>query len=132
MEKQLVYVRPSGGNTDGTYEYELFFSNTPDDTWGMDWDIPNPASLVDPTPDSETYQEVYSIKTTWKMKTLEETTCYPMEYAIERVIALSWIDLDGLEDYPELGRCVLHFGDTFSEVEAAFSVYDITLKKEEF
>ena len=39
-----------------------------------------------------------------------------MEYAIARIIALGWVDIENLEEYPEK-RLVFHFGDTFEDVE---------------
>ena len=32
----LIYVRMIGENGEGEYEYELFFSETPDIVWGDD------------------------------------------------------------------------------------------------
>ena len=44
-----------------------------------------------------------------------------MEYAIARIIALGWVDIENLEEYPEK-RLVFHFGDTFEDVsEGTFS-----------
>lgn len=124
----LVYVKYLAQNIDGTYEYELFYSETPDVVWGPFWDDPNPASCPDMTPEESTITKTEKYSSKYKWKTAQETSCMSMEYAIERILALSYIDLDGLEEYPEEGRCVLHFGDTEEEVQKILS----TQKETEF
>ena len=52
-----------------------------------------------------------------------------MEYAIYGILALSWIDLEGLEDYPENGRMTLHFGDSLDEVKALLDKFDIVIEE---
>ena len=125
----LVFVKPICKNTDQTYEYDLFFSDTPDIVWGVDWEVNTPGlvSSDEITPDSTTYNKVIRIKTTFPLKTIQETYCYSMEYAIARIIALSWIDIENMEEYPEKGRMVLYFGDTFEHVKGVLSEFGIYL-----
>lgn len=117
MEPVLVYVKPVCKNTDGTYEYDFFFSETPEYVWGPDWDIDSPSSNGDITPEESTYSEIKRVITTLPLKTLEETSCYSMEYATYGILALAWIDIENLEEYPENGRMVLKFGYSKSDVE---------------
>lgn len=117
MDKVLVYVRPVNKTGYDEYAYEFFFSDTPDIVWGVDWDVDNPLSCGDILPEKSTYSEVELIRTTLPLKTIEETSCYSMEYAINGVVALAWVDIDILDEYPtEEGRCVLHFGDDKEKV----------------
>ena len=126
----LVFVKPICKNTDQTYEYDLFFSDTPDIVWGVDWEVNTPGlvSTDEITPDSTTYNKVVRIKTEYPLKTVQETYCYSMEYAIARIIALSWIDIENMEEYPEKGRMVLYFGDTFEHVQGVLSEFEIFIK----
>jgi hypothetical protein len=126
----LVFVKPICKNTDQTYEYDLFFSDTPEIVWGVDWEVNTPGlvSTDEITPDSTTYNKVVRIKTNHPLKTVQETYCYSMEYAIARIIALSWIDIENMEEYPEKGRMVLYFGDTFEHVQGVLSEFGIILK----
>ena len=125
----LVFVKPICKNTDQTYEYDLFFSNTPDIVWGVDWEVNTPGLVNEEEimPDPTTYSEIYRIKTTYPLKTIQETYCYSMEYAIARIIALSWIDIENMEEYPEKGRMVLYFGDTFEHVKGVLSEFEIKI-----
>lgn len=129
MEEVLVYVRPSFKNTDGTFEYELFFSDTPDFVWGPAWDVDNPSLNGDVTPEESTYSSVYHVTTNLPLKTAEETSCYSMEYATYKILALAWIDIENLDTYPEHGRMALHFGDSFESVGLKFSEYGWKIKK---
>lgn len=127
----LVFVKPICRNTDQTYEYDLFFSDTPDIVWGVDWDCNTPGliSSDEITPDSTTYNKVVRIKTEFPLKTIQETYCYSMEYAIARIIALSWIDIENMEEYPEKGRMVLFFGDNFEYVKEVLDKFGIFIGK---
>ena len=125
----LVYVRPSFKNTDGTYEYDLFFSETPEFVWGPDWDVMNPSVCEDLTPEESTYSSVYHVKTTLPLKTAEEISCFSMEYATYKMLALAWIDIENLTEYPEHGRIALHFGDSFESVGTKLAMYGWDLEK---
>lgn len=120
---KLVYVKFLGKNTDGTFVYNFFFSETPEYTWGPFWDVDNPSSNGDLTPDPTTYSLVKTVTTTLPLKTAEETTCYSMEYATYGILALCWIDIENLDVYPEHGRLAMHFNDSFYTVEDKLNLY---------
>jgi hypothetical protein len=124
MESVLVYIKPICKNVDNTFEYDFFFSETPEYVWGPDWDIDSPANNGDITPDSTTYSKIRRIRTTLPLKTLEETTCYSMEYATFKIIALGWIDIENLDEYPEHGRLTMHFGTLENEIEEKLALYN--------
>ncbi len=126
----LVYVKPVTSDWENKkFEYDFFFSETPDIVYGADWDDDNPATAKseDLAPDPSTYSIIKRVKTNLPLKTIEETTCYSMEYAINGSVALSWIDIENLEDYPENGRLTLHFGDTYSDVEEKLRKFEYEL-----
>ena len=123
MSEVLVYVRPKFKDSDGTYMYDFFFSETPDFVWGPDWDVTNPSICEDLTPEESTYSSICTIKTTLPLKTAEEISCYSMEYTTYRILALAWIDIENLDEYPKHGRMALHFGDTKEEVFQKLSEY---------
>ncbi len=116
MEEYLVYVKFVMKNEKNEYEYDLFFSETPEIVWGKDWDYQNPSICSDLTPDSTTYNEIKRLRSKLPIRTIEETSCYSLEYAISGAIALCWVDISDLEEYPESGRCVLHYNDTYETV----------------
>lgn len=123
----LVYVKPFCKNNDGTSEYDLFFSENPDIVWGRDWDAKVPNSLGDLTPEKTTYDKVIHIISKYPFKTIEEISCYSMEYATYGIVALSWVDIENLEEYPP-SRAVLHFGDDIEKVKDILETIDICLE----
>ena len=128
MEKVLVYVKPICRNTDNTYEYDFFFSETPEFVWGPDWDVNSPASNGDITPDSTTYSEIERVITNLPLTTLEETTCYSMEYATYQIMSLAWINIENLDEYPENGRLTMYFGETKDEIINKLQKYNWNFK----
>lgn len=129
MENEvLVYVKPICKNTNKTYEYDFFFSNTPEYVWGPDWDVDNPASNGDITPDSTTYSKIRRVKTNLPLKTVEETSCYSMEYATYGILALAWIDIENLDVYPENGRLTMYFGEKEEDIIEKLSKYNWEFK----
>ena len=118
-KEYLVYIRPICKNAEGEYEYDFYFSNTPDIVYGPEWDDPNPSAAIggDLAPDPTTYNLIKKVKTTLPIKTIQETSCYSMEYAMNGIIALGWINIEGLDEYPENGRMVLMFGYTLEETQ---------------
>ena len=47
----LIYVKPLGLNSSYLYEYEFFFSETPDTVWGENWNVACPSACGDLTPE---------------------------------------------------------------------------------
>ena len=120
----LVYINPVCKNTDKTYEYDFFFSETPEFVWGPDWDVNSPASNGNILPDPTTYSKIRRVKTNLPLKTLSETTCYSMEYATYGIMALSWIDIENLDVYPEHGRLTMYFGEKEFDIIDKLSKYN--------
>ena len=110
---KLVFVRPVVNGSDRhNYEYDFLFSETPEVVWGPDWTDNAPNLCGDISPEPSTYSLVKRVKTPIELKVAQENSCYSMEYAINRSIALAYLNLEGLENYPENGRMVFHFGDS--------------------
>lgn len=124
---KLVYVKPI---TDGKdyYEYNFLFSDTPDVVWGIDWNDNAPNLCGDISPEPSTYNVVKSVKSILPFNVIQNNSCYSMEYAINRSVALSYINLEGLEEYPE-NRLVFHFGDSYSYVENELLKMNIVFDK---
>ena len=108
--ERLVYVRNTGKLSEENYGYELYYSEEPDNVWGVDWDIMPPVNCEDTIPEKTTISSTEKIYVRLRMKTAPEISCFSLEHCTLGILALSWIDLDGLEEYPEDGRCVLTFG----------------------
>ena len=114
---KLVYVRPvTDGKDKHNYEYDFLFSETPEVVWGVDWTDNTPNLCGDISPEPSTYSIIKRLRCPIELKTIQENSCYSMEYAINRSVALAYLNLEGLEEYPS-HRLVFHFGDSFLDVE---------------
>lgn len=116
-EKYLAYVRPVGQNVHGMYEYEFFFTETPETVWGQDWNELCPSACGDIPPDPSTYVEIERLSTMIKFTCAQENSCFSMQDMIDGVICCVSESLDGLEEYPTPFRIVFKFGEKKEKVE---------------
>lgn len=128
----LVYVKYVNTDVEGKYIYDLLFSETPENVWGVYWDEENPSSCGDLTPEKTTYSLVKRIKSEFKLTTVQDITCYTMEHSIMGVVALSWIDINCLDEYPTNGRMTLHFGDDIKTVNKILTPFEIEMEDTEY
>ena len=113
----LCFVRTIGNDVDGNNLYELFFTEESDTFWGDGFEY-MPASLVNElTPNEDSYSVVKTIKTNLKLSLATESCCHSMQDCIDGIIALAYEDISGYDEFPDEGRLVLHFGDSYSDVE---------------
>ena len=121
----LVFVKPICKNNDGSYEYDFYYSSTPDDVYGLGWDDDNPNAVdgEDLIPERSTYSDIVRVETRLPLDVIQENSCYSMEYAMNRIVALAWICIDNLETYPDDGRCVLMFATPREQVEELIEPY---------
>lgn len=124
---KLVFVRPIGKNVDDNFEYELIFSSKPEEVWGQFWDDNNPSQCGDISPEKTTYDKVVKMVSPMEFSVIQEFSCFSMEHAVNNIVALAWVNLNVLEEYPEY-RVVLHFGDEYQHIEAYLEKAQITLK----
>ena len=123
MEKKnlkLAFVSPVMENDKtGTYVYKLYFSENPDVVWGGAWDYDNPSISDDEDiyPQEDTYSYTETVESGYRWGLAMKNACYPLLYCIYGILALSWIDIEDLEEYPENGRCILKVGIGYDEVQ---------------
>ena len=83
----LIYVRMIGENGEGEYEYELFFSETPDIVWGEDWAEQCPAAIGDIPPDEKVVSCVKRIISPYKINCAQNNFCFSMQDSIDGIIS---------------------------------------------
>lgn len=123
---KLVFVSPVVVNDkNGKYTYKLYYSENPDVVWGNYWYYDNPALVDDEDifPQESTYSKTEIIESDYKLGLAVKNACYPLLYCIYGILALSWIDIDGLEEYPENGRGILKFGMDYEKVQEIIKEY---------
>ena len=90
----LVYINPTGKDSNNLFEYEFFFSETPDIVWGQDWNIACPAACGNTLPDPETYSEVKTLKTEIPLFCVQQNTCFSIQDCIDGIICLGYFQTD--------------------------------------
>lgn len=113
----LVYVNPIGKDSNGLYQYEFFFSETPKNVWGEDWDEVCPSACVDTLPFSETFSLIKILKTSIPFFCIQENSCFPISYAKMNLVCLCAEDISDYEEYPDPFRLVFNYGDSFEKID---------------
>lgn len=112
----LLFINLVGEENDGYYRYEFIFTDNPDEAFGEDFEY-KPASLVNSLyPNDEYITEIHTIKTKIKLDLIQNNSCFGMQDAMDRIVALAYENIDSYEEYPD-NRIILFYGDEYSEVE---------------
>ena len=127
----LVYVNPIGKDSNDIYEYEFFFSETPEIVWGEDWHIPCPSACGVMKPEESTYSVIKHLKTEIKLFCAQENSCFSMQDCIDQCIALCFQDINNLEEYPE-HRFVVHFGEKYEKVVDQLHILDLDFEENDY
>lgn len=133
MENELflVYVNPIGQDSKGLYQYEFFFSETPEIVWGNDWNVACPSACGAILPEESTYSTIKLLKTKMNLFCAQQNSCFSMQDCIDGLICLCAEDISNYEVYPEPYRLVLHFGESYDNVMIRFNELELNFEGEE-
>lgn len=113
----LIYVNPIGTNMYGMYEYEFFFSKTPNNVWNEQWLVECPSACDDMMPNNEYVDKIERLTTIIPFFCIQENSCFSFKHCIDQIIAIAFENISEYTEYPEPFRIVFHFGDEFEDVE---------------
>ena len=113
---KLVYMNPIGKNSEEKYEYEFFFSETPDIVWGENWEIACPSICGDMKPDKSTYSVIRRAITDIPFLCAQQNSCFSMQDCIDGCISLAFEDISLYTEYPQPYRIVFHFGEDYDSI----------------
>lgn len=123
----LCFVRSVGTDIDDNNIYELLFTENSDIFWGEGFEYV-PASLVNNiTPNEGSYSVTKSIKTSLKLCLASESCCYSMQDCIDGIVAIAYEDISTYDEFPDEGRLVLHYGESYDEIERKLGLRGIFL-----
>ena len=123
----LCFVRLIGEENDGLYRYEFIFTDNPDETWGENWEQ-KPACLVNNLiPSDEYITEIHVVKTDIKFDLIQNNCCFSLQDALDNVVAIAYENIDSYEEFPENGRLVFMFGESFENVERKLAIKNIIM-----
>jgi len=110
-------------NAKGLFEYEFFFSETPEIVWGQDWNQPCPSTcaIENLRPDPSTYSKVEHLWSIIPILCIENNSCFSLQDMVDGIVSCAWEDISEYEEYPEPFRLVFAFGEKYESVEAKLS-----------
>ena len=123
----LGFIRLIGTEADGVYNYEFIFTNTIDEFWGENFEYKPCCLCNDLIPNDEYITEIHKIKTKIKFDLVQDNCCFSMQDCMDGIISLAWENIDEYEEYPEDGRLVFNFGETYDEVERKLALKNILI-----
>ena len=134
MEKlYLIYSEKLNDfpNSDGEYEYDLYFSEKPELAWGTDWNqnCPSACGRDNMRPDEGCYQMIKRLKTDIFFIGIRDNSCFSAQDMTDGIIACMWEDLSGYEEYPEPIRLVFKFGEDIESIKNKLNQRELSLEE---
>lgn len=109
-------MREVGKTNSATYEYDLYFSKTPDEFWGVGFDCEF-AGHEETIPDESTYDEVIRLKTVIPFYCMQKNRCFSMMHMVNGVVCVAFEDISDYDEYPEPIRLVFKYGESYDSIE---------------
>ena len=122
---KLVYINKIGQNWKGNYIYEFLFSDVVEDIDGEGWDS-YPSSGNPEPPEGRFVKETGLLNTTLKLDLVQESDSFAMWDAVDGIVAMSWENMEGYDEYPEK-RLFFSFGEDIESVNDKLYEKDIVL-----
>ena len=122
---KLVYINKIGQNWKGNYIYEFLFSDIVKDIDGEGWDS-YPSSGNPEPPEGRFVKETGLLNTTLKLDLVQESDSFAMWDAVDGIVAMSWENMEGYDEYPEK-RLFFSFGEDIESVNNKLYEKDIVL-----
>ena len=122
---KLVYINKIGQNWKGNYIYEFLFSDVVEDIDGEGWDS-YPSSGNPEPPEGRFIKETGLLNTTLKLDLVQESDSFAMWDAVDGIVAMSWENMEGYDEYPEK-RLFFSFGEDIESVNDKLYEKDIVL-----
>lgn len=112
----LVFMKEVGKSNGIDYEYDMYFSKTPDEFWGVGFDCEF-AGHEEAIPDEKTYDTIIRLKTTIPFFCMQKNRCFSMMHMVNGVVAVAFEDISDYGEYPEPYRLVFKYGETLDSIE---------------
>lgn len=124
---KLCFVNVVGMEEDGKYRYEFIFTDDIDNVWGENFDE-KPAGLINNLMVDEQYKaETHVVRTKIKFDLVQQCCCFGMQDCMDGIVALAYENIDDYESYPDDGRLVFNFGESYFDVESKLAMKSILI-----
>lgn len=127
--QSIGLIRYVGEENDGLKVYEFIFTDNTDEFWGEGFEHV-PASLVRDIKPSEKYiTKIEKIKTKLTLDLVQDNSCFGMQDALDNIVAIAWESIRGYDEYPDDGRLVIMFGESYEDVEVKLAEKGILFER---
>ena len=123
----LGFIRLIGAESDGIDNYEFIFTKNIDEFWGENFEYKPCCLCNDLIPNDEYITEIHKIRTKLKFDLVQDNCCFSMQDCMDGIISLAWENIDEYEEYPEDGRLVFNFGESYDDVERKLALKNILI-----
>lgn len=123
----LGFIRLIGTESDGIYNYEFIFTNNIDEFWGENFEYKPCCLCNDLIPNDEYITEIHKIRAKLKFDLVQDNCCFSMQDCMDGIISLAWENIDDYDEYPEDGRLVFNFGESYDDVERKLALKNILI-----
>ena len=123
----LGFIRLIGAESDGIYNYEFIFTNNIDEFWGENFEYKPCCLCNDLIPNDEYITEIHKIRAKLKFDLVQDNCCFSMQDCMDGIISLAWENIDDYDEYPEDGRLVFNFGESYDDVERKLALKNILI-----
>jgi hypothetical protein len=120
----LVYVSFIGENGDGLYEYDLYFSETPDIVWGENWAEQCPAAIGNIPPDESNISLIKRMVSPYYITCAQNNHCFSFQDCIDGIIKLCYIEVS--DEF----ILKIDFGESYSDVVTKFKKIGVEISNE--
>jgi hypothetical protein len=122
---KLVYINKIGQDWKGNFLYEFLFSDSISDIDGEGWDS-YPSSGNPEPPEGKFIKKTGQLTTTLKLDLVQESDSFAMWDAVDGIVAMSWENMEGYDEYPEK-RLFFSFGEDIESVNDKLYEKDMVL-----
>lgn len=127
MVKKLIFVRFIGKEEDGYNRYEFIFSDNIEHC-----KIENDETICCLTEDIKPVSigndlEKHIVKTKINFDLLQDNCCFTYLHGEIGIVAIAVENYDDSDEYPEDGRLVLMYGDTYDDVNEKLHIKKIVM-----
>ena len=123
----LGFIRLIGAESDGIDNYEFIFTKNIDEFWGENFEYKPCCLCNDLIPNDEYITEIHKIRTKLKFDLVQDNCCFSMQDCMDGIISLAWENIDDYDEYPEDGRLVFNFGESYDDVERKLALKNILI-----
>ena len=117
-ELYLCFVKYIGKDVNDKNEYEFIFSEDKDDFWITNGEY-KPMCLINNdelVPEEDSYSTIKILKTDLDLDLCQDNCCFSFTDVQDNILPLGYENIDNYEEYPQDGRLVLMYGDSYENV----------------